>query len=151
MEIDYFKIPEIKVTYSDNVKTTERIQVKNSDDLYKVFKVAFKDCMQHHEEAYVIYMNRARRVMGISCISKCGTAETIVDIKIIMQQALKVNASCLAFCHNHPSCNLRPSESDIEVTKKISNACKILEISFVDHLIVTEESYYSFANEGLIV
>ena len=151
MEINYFKIPEIKVTYSDKVRTTDRLQILNSNDLYKVFKLAFKDCMQHHEEAYVVYMNRAKRVMGISCISKCGIAGTVVDLRIIMQQALKANASCLAFCHNHPSSNLYPSQEDKELTKKLSAACKFLDINFVDHLIITEENYYSFANEGLII
>ena len=151
MEINYLKIPEIKVTFSDKVRTTDRLQVLNSDDLYKVFKLAFKEFMQHHEEAYAVFMNRANRVMGISCISKCGTAGTIVDIKIIMQLALKTNASSIAFCHNHPSCNLNPSKEDIEVTKKIKEACTFFNIGFIDHLIITEESYYSFANEGLIV
>ena len=64
MKIDYFKIPEIKVSYKDNVNTTERFQIKCSEDTVQIFKIAFGECMQHHEEAYVIFMNRSNRVLG---------------------------------------------------------------------------------------
>ncbi len=150
MKIDYFKIPEIQVSYKDTIKTTDRFQITCSEDTVKIFKVAFDGCMQHHEEAYVIYMNRSNRVLGISNISKCGIAGTMVDIKIIMQTALKAHASAIIFSHNHPSSNLQPSQEDIKITKKLKEACQLLEISFLDHIIMTEESHYSFANEGLL-
>jgi DNA repair protein RadC len=150
MKIDYFKISEIQVSYKDTVKTTDRFQITCSEDTVKIFKVAFDGCMQHHEEAYVIYMNRSNRVLGISNISKCGIAGTMVDIKIIMQTALKAHASAIIFSHNHPSSNLQPSQEDIKITKKLKEACLLLEISFLDHIIMTEESHYSFANEGLL-
>jgi DNA repair protein RadC len=150
MKIDYFKIPEIKVSYKDNVKTTERFQIKCSEDTVQIFRIAFEECMQHHEEAHVVFMNRSNRVLGISNISKCGVASTLVDIKIIMQTALKVHASAIIFSHNHPSSILKPSQEDIRMTKRLREACELLDISFLDHIIMTEESHYSFANEGLL-
>jgi DNA repair protein RadC len=150
MKIDYFKIPEIQVSYKDTVKTTERFQIKSSEDTVQIFRIAFESCIQHHEEAYVIFMNRANRVLGISNISKCGVGSTMVDIKIIMQTALKVHASAIIFSHNHPSSILQPSPEDIKMTKKLKDACQLLDISFLDHIIMTEEDHYSFANEGLL-
>ncbi|MDL2228304.1 JAB domain-containing protein [Bacteroidales bacterium OttesenSCG-928-K03] len=148
MKIDYFKIPEIKVSYKDTVKTSERFQIKCSEDVIKIFKVAFEECMQHHEESYVIYLNRSNKVLGISNISKCGVASTIVDVKIIMQTALKVHASGIILSHNHPSSNSRPSMQDMTLTENIKSACKLLDITFLDHIIMTDEDYYSFASEG---
>jgi len=150
MKIDYFKIPEIQVSYKDTAKTTDRFQITCSEDTVKIFRVAFDGCMQHHEEAYVIYMNRSNRVLGISNISKCRVAGTMVDIKIIMRTALKAHASAIIFSHNHPSSGLQPSQEDIKVTKKLKEACQLLDILFLDHIIMTEESHYSFANEGLL-
>ncbi|MTK53882.1 JAB domain-containing protein [Paludibacter sp.] len=150
MKVDYFKIPEIKVSYKDNVRTSDRFQIKCSDDTVKLLKIAFEDCMQHHEETYVIYMNRANRVLGISNISKCGISSTFVDIKIIMQTALKVHASSIIFSHNHPSSSIGPSPEDIRLTKKLKESCELLDITFLDHIIMTEEDHYSFANEGML-
>ena len=79
----------------------------------------------------------------------CGQS-TLVDIKIIMQTALKVHASAIIFSHNHPSSILLPSQEDIRLTKKLKEACELLDISFQDHIIMTEEDHYSFANEGLL-
>ena len=107
MKIDYFKIPEITVSYKDTVKTTERFQIKCSEDSVKIFNMAFEGSMQHHEEAYVIYMNRSNRVLGISNISKCGVSSTVVDVRIVMQTASKVHASAIIFSHNHPSSTLK--------------------------------------------
>lgn len=150
MKIDYFNIPEITISYKDRVKTSERFQIRSSEDLVQIFKIAFEECMQHHEEAYAVFLNRSNRVLGISNISKCGIAGTVVDIKIILQTALKVHASAIIFSHNHPSSNLNPSQDDIRLTENMKAACKLMDISFLDHIIITEESYYSFANEGLI-
>ncbi|MDR2084944.1 MAG: JAB domain-containing protein [Bacteroidales bacterium] len=150
MKIDYFKIPEITISYKDTVRASERLQITCSDDVVKIFKVVFKECMQHHEEAYAIFLNHSNRVLGLFNISKSGVSSTLVDIKILMQTALKVHASAMIFSHNHPSSYLKPSRQDILLTKKIKEACKVLDISFFDHIIMTEEGYYSFVNEGLL-
>ena len=77
-------------------------------------------------------------------------AETVMDVKIILQTALKVHASGIILSHNHPSGNLHPSEPDKQITSKIKEACKVLDLHLLDHIILTEESYYSFTDEGLI-
>lgn len=150
MKIDYFNIPEITVSYKDNVKVAERAVIKSSADAAKILAVAFEDCMQHHEEFNVIYLNHANRVLGISCISKGGISETVVDIRIILQIALRVSASALMLSHNHPSGSKIPSRQDIALTNLIKEGCKAIGISLLDHLIVTDEGYSSFLDEGLL-
>jgi DNA repair protein RadC len=95
-------------------------------------------------------LNRSNRVLGISCISKGGISGTVVDVKIILQTALKANASGLIISHNHPSGNLTASSEDIKITVKLKNACKLLDLSLLDHLIITDEGYLSFADEGML-
>ena len=150
MKVDYFNIPEITVSYKDNVKASERAVVKCSADAAKILAVAFEDCMEHHEEAYALFLNRANRVLGISCISKGGISGTVVDVRIILQTALKVSASALMLSHNHPSGSTIPSREDMAMTKNIQKGCEAVGIQLLDHLIVTEESYTSFADEGLL-
>ena len=150
MKVDYFTIPEIKVSYSDNVKPSERAVIKCSRDIANIMAVALEDCMQQHEEMYVLFLNRANRVLGITCVSKGGLSETIVDIIIILQIALKASASALVISHNHPSGATRPSQQDITITEKLKKGCQMIGIQLLDHVIMTEESYTSFADEGLL-
>jgi len=150
MKTDYFTIPEITVSYKDNVKASERAVIKCSADIAKILAVAFEDCMAHHEEFHVIYMNRANKVLGISCVGVGGMNEVSVDIRIILQTALKVCAHGICVSHNHPSSSTTPSYQDTSLTKKLKDACKIVGIELLDHLIMTEESYMSFADEGLL-
>ena len=150
MKVDYFNIPEIKVSYSDKVKASERPRITSSRDASMIFREAHKDCMQHHEETYVIFMNRANRVLGIMLVSVGGISGVVVDIRIILQTALKVNCSAICLAHNHPSGALIASPQDINVTKKLKEACNWLDIQLLDHLIITEESYLSLADEGLL-
>jgi DNA repair protein RadC len=95
-------------------------------------------------------LNRSNRVLGISCISKGGISGTVVDLKIILQTALKANASGLIVSHNHPSGNLTASREDVKVTEKLKSACQLLDLSLLDHLIISEEGYFSFADEGIL-
>jgi len=150
MKIDYFHVSEIKVSYSDKVKASERVQICASKDAANIFNSVFEDCMQHHEEFYAMFLNRGNKVLGISCISKGGIAGTMVDIKIILQTALKTHSTSIIISHNHPSGNLTASNADIQITEKLKNACSFLDISLLDHLIITEEGYLSFADEGML-
>ncbi len=150
MKIDYFQVSEIKVSYSDKVKASERAKICASKDAANILNTVFEDCIQHHEEFYVMFLNRSNRVLGISCISKGGIAGTVVDVKIILQTALKANASGLIVAHNHPSGNLTASTQDIKITEKLKTACKFLDLSLLDHLIITDEGYLSFADEGML-
>lgn len=150
MKTTEFTMPEITISYKDNVKASERVKMLTSETSYTYLKPFYTECMEHHEESYVLFLNRANKALGVSLISKGGMVETVMDVKIILQTALKAHASGIILSHNHPSGNLHPSETDKRITSKIMEACKLLDLNLLDHIIVTEESYYSFADEGLI-
>ena len=99
---------------------------------------------------YAVFLNRANHVLGYLLVSKGGISGTVVDVRIIMQAALRSNSSSIILCHNHPSGNTQPSREDIKVTEKVKDAAKLLDISLLDHLILTSEKYLSMADEGLI-
>jgi DNA repair protein RadC len=97
-----------------------------------------------------LLLNRANHVIGWFNVSMGGVASTVVDPKVIFSVALKCNTSGIILSHNHPSGNLNPSNADLELTKKLKNGGQILEIQILDHIILTTESYFSFADEGVI-
>ena len=102
-----------------------------------------------HEEFWIILLNRANKVIGKERISTGGVSGTVVDAKIIFRKALEIApASSIILCHNHPSGNLKPSQADIDLTAKLRKAGKTLDILVLDHLIIAENRYYSFADEG---
>lgn len=150
MKTTEFTMPEITISYKDNVKASERVKMLTSETSYTYLKPFYTECMEHHEESYVLFLNRANKALGVSLISKGGMAETVMDVKIILQTALKAHASGIILSHNHPSGNLNPSEADKRITSKIKEACKLLDLNLLDHIIITEEHYYSFTDEGLI-
>ena len=143
-------ISEINVSYKNPVKYSEMKQITCSADTVNLLRSAWSDQMQYREEFVVLLLNRANRVLGFTLISKGGTAGTVVDTKMIFQIALKANASGVILSHNHPSGNTTPSEADISLTKKVISGGKLLDISVLDHIILTEETQYSFADNGLM-
>ena len=102
-----------------------------------------------HEEFWIIYMNNSNKVISKSQLSKGGITGTLVDVRIVFKTALEMGATALILCHNHPSGTLVPSEADKQITKKLKLAGESLEIKVLDHLIITEASYFSFADEGI--
>lgn len=102
-----------------------------------------------HEEFWIIYMNNSNKVISKSQLSKGGITGTLVDVRIVFKTALEIGATALILCHNHPSGTLIPSDADKQITRKLKLAGDSLEIKVLDHLIVTETSYYSFADEGI--
>ena len=102
-----------------------------------------------HEEFWIIYMNNSNKVISKSQLSKGGITGTLVDVRIVFKTALEMGATALILCHNHPSGTLIPSDADKQITRKLKLAGDNLEIKVLDHLIVTETSYYSFADEGI--
>ncbi|WP_010602115.1 JAB domain-containing protein [Pedobacter agri] len=98
----------------------------------------------------MILLNRQNRVLGLIDISTGGVSGTILDPKIIFSIALKANTSAIILCHNHPSGNIQPSQSDIRLTNQLKEGGKLLEILVWDHLIITNENYYSFADDGMM-
>jgi len=109
------------------------------------------DSIEHIEEFKLLLMNQSNSVLGIMPVSKGGLSGTVTDVRLIFQGAIKANASGIIVCHNHPSGNLNPSESDIKITQKIKEAGNLMDIQLLDHLILTMDgSYYSFADNGLL-
>ena len=143
-------LSEISINYNPSMKLSTLPKILTSKDAEQQFRSLWSDKMNYIEEMYLLMLNRANKVLGFTKISQGTTTGTVVDAKVIFQTALKANACSIILCHNHPSGNLRPSEQDIRITKNIKDAGKLMEISLYDHLILTGEGYYSFADEGMI-
>lgn len=145
------QIAEVEIFYKSNIKAADRVKVISSKDTYNVLKNTFNpDKIEHREQFIILLLNRANHVLGWCNLSEGGTSGTVVEVKMIFQLALKANASGIILSHNHPSGQLIPSEQDRIITRKVKDCGKILDISVLDHLIVTSENYYSFADEGLM-
>ena len=142
-----FQLAEIDVSYSHRVSVNNRIKISSSSDVCATARL-FWPGYDHVEYFYALYLNRNNQVLGNHLISKGGFTGTVIDIRVIFQVALKVCATSIICLHNHPSGNLSPSDCDISVTKKIKSAAELLDISLLDHLIITSESFYSFADNG---
>lgn len=119
-----------------------------SEDSYAILSASMEDL--HTEVFKVILLNRNNRVIKISTISEGGVAGTVVDPKVIFKDAIDNLASAIILSHNHPSGNLKPSQADINITKKLVEAGSFLEIRVLDHVIISELGYYSFADEGMM-
>ena len=126
----------------------EKPKIGSSGDAFEIVKGDLIDLP--HEEFWVLLLNRANRVIKKKRISEGGVSGTVADPKIIFKMALEELASGIIVAHNHPSGNLRASQQDIDLTKKLKEAGKFLEIQLLDHLIVANQKYFSFADEGLI-
>jgi len=122
-----------------------KVQIKSSKDIFERFHPFMQDLS--YEEFWVVYMNRANKIIDEKRISEGGTSGTVVDVKKILKWALEKAASTLILCHNHPSGNLQPSKSDHAVTTKIKQAAQIMEMQMLDHVIIGQGEYYSFADE----
>jgi DNA repair protein RadC len=144
-------VAEVELVYKSKVKPSERPLIKSSKECYDLLLQTWdENKIEFVEQFKVILMNRANRVLGIYEMSTGGVSGTVVDPKLVFMAALKTNACNLILTHNHPSGNLRPSRADEELTSKIKEGGKFLEIKVSDHIIVTNEGYFSFADEGLL-
>lgn len=147
------ELAEVKAVYKLGRKASasEMPKVTSSVDAAKYIKSVWPEgSMEYRESMLLLMLNRANRVLGWAVISVGGVSGTVADPKLIFQQALITNSSYLILAHNHPSGNAIPSPEDIKLTKKIVEGSKLLDLQIVDHIILTEESHYSFAEEGLL-
>ena len=126
----------------------DKTVVKNSSDIANYLQSRLKDL--RHEVFAVIFLNRSNKINHFEIISEGGITGTVADPRIILRKALEEDAVNLILCHNHPSGSLRPSRMDEQLTVKIREAAQLLDISVLDHIIVSEQGYYSFADEGLL-
>lgn len=129
-------------------ESKDTVKITGSREIYSFLRRYFEDL--DHEEFWIILLNRRNIVLSKHLISKGGQAGTIADPKIIYQIALENRAASIILAHNHPSGNLKPSQADMSLTRKISEAGVLLDIAVLDHLIFTNQDYLSFADEGLI-
>ena len=126
----------------------EKTMVKTSSDIASYLQTKLKDF--RHEVFAVLYLNRANKINHFEIISEGGITGTVADPRIILRKALEEDAVNLILCHNHPSGSLKPSRADEQLTTKIKEAARFLDITVLDHIIVSDDGYYSFADEGLI-
>jgi len=149
MNIFEAAVAEIDVSYSQRISARDRIKVTGSEDVYRACSL-FWPSYDHVEYFYILLLNRNNQILGAHQISKGGFTGTVVDVRVIFQVALKTCSTSIVAIHNHPSGNLTPSDADHQITMKIKDAGKLLDIHLVDHLIITSESYRSMADEGLL-
>ena len=148
-----YKVCDVKLTYSTKVKSSERAVIKTSKDAYTLLLEHIYDpeTIEHKEYFKVILLNRASKVLGVSHISEGGINETSADIRIIMQAAILGNASGIILSNNHPSVSKQPIYQYYQLTNRVNKAAKLFNISLLDHIIVTDSGFYSYADEGKIL
>ena len=138
---------EIKVSYS--TANTPKVKITSGDVAFELLLSLWDlDTIELQEEFKVLLLNRANEVLGIYPLSKGGITGTVVDSRLIFAVALKCNATGIILCHNHPSGTLKPSNTDITLTKSIKKCADFLDITLIDHLIITKNGFFSFLNEG---
>lgn len=143
------KAIEYKITAVKN-NEFESTKITNSTDASKYMRQFFFDDILIYESFFILLLNRTNRVTGWAKISQGGITGTVADPKIIAKYIVDSFASSVMLCHNHPSGNTTPSQQDIDLTKKIKEMAKLFECTLLDHVILTEESYYSFADNGIL-
>ena len=123
-------------------------KISSSKDVANIMQPLVGDLQ--HEEFWVLYLNNSNKVIAKHQLSKGGFTATLVDVRLLYKRSLELSAVGIIVCHNHPSGKLSPSQSDIELTNKIKKAGQTLDIKLLDHLIITEKAYFSFADEGIL-
>jgi DNA repair protein RadC len=145
------QMAEVEIYYKTKIKAKEQPRITSSTDIRDYLRQIWNPMkIEYVEEMMIIVLNRANHILGWAKVSQGGLAGTVVDAKVIFQIALKANASAIIISHNHPSGNLKPSSADISLTKKIVEAGKNLDLPLLDHIIMASDSYYSFADEGML-
>ena len=146
-----YEVSEVKVSYTPMFSQAERPKIMTANDAVNMFRKAWdSDRLEYQEDFHIMYLNKGNRVLAMYHASKGGTAGTVVDVKPALVTALKINAHSMILAHNHPSGTLTPSEADKTITKRFIEAAKLLSMNVLDHVILTRDSYYSFADDGMM-
>ena len=127
-------------------EAVNRVKISTSNDAYDLMAPLLEDLTT--EQFWVLYLNNANKVLCKEQISAGGMTATIVDVRLILKRALELNSTALVLCHNHPSGTLEPSKADVDVTNKMKKAASYMDIQVLDHLIVSDIAYFSFADQG---
>jgi DNA repair protein RadC len=126
----------------------EKVKISSSRDVFDIMSPLMSDLV--HEEFWCLFLNRSNKVLGKFKLSQGGISGTVTDVRVVMKKAVEYLASGIIVSHNHPSGNLQPSESDTKITQKIKEAGMLFDIQLMDHIIVGEKEYYSFADQGIL-
>lgn len=126
--------------------TAERTVIRNSSDMYNYFRPRMQDLGR--EECYALLLNQSNKVIGDVLIGRGGLTETSVDLRLVLKEALLHDATSVALCHNHPSGNPRPGDADNRLTDRLNHSCRHIGLRLIDHIVLTDGSYYSYADEG---
>jgi DNA repair protein RadC len=129
-------------------ETVELVKITSSKVIFDVMQPIIGELP--HEEFWIVYLNNSNKVISKTQLSKGGITGTVVDLRLVFKMALEYGATSIVLCHNHPSGSLKPSDADIQITQKLKRAGESLEIAILDHVIVTETSYFSFVDQGIL-
>lgn len=141
-------VGELTVTYR---RTKEfSYSVKSSQSASDFLRKHFDECMDNHEEFKILHLNNSNKVVNVHHVSKGGLTGTFVDVRLAVREALHIVCAGVILSHSHPSGTLKPSKVDMQITKKLQTAFNYFDIKVLDHIIITRESYYSFADEGIL-
>lgn len=142
-------IDEIKISYTSS--NARKVKINNSLDSFNCLIANWEiGTIQLYEEFKILLLNTANEVLGIYHVSKGGISSTVVEIRHILYIALKTNSTGIILAHNHPSGKLKPSVTDINLTRKVKSACEIMDLKLQDHIILAKDSYLSFLDEGYL-
>lgn len=148
---EWTRVAEVELVYKTTVKPSQRPKISSVKDCYELLKELWNEnTIEMQEEFKVLLLNRGNKVIGVYEASAGGLTGTVADPRLILAAAIKSLAVSIVLSHNHPSGNLKPSRADEELTQKLKVAASYHDIKVIDHIIITSEGYYSFANEGLL-
>lgn len=147
----FWQVSEVQISYHRQLQTEYCPVVNSSRDAEKIFRENWSDDIELLEECVVLFMSKGNMVTGLFRVSRGGSSATVIDLKIIFAAAVKAMATGIIMAHNHPSGILRPSQEDINLTRKLRAAGEALGITFLDHLILAPYGgFYSFGDEGML-
>ena len=148
---EWTRVAEVELVYKTTVKPSQRPKINSVKDCYQLLKELWNEnTIEMQEEFKVMLLNRGNKVIGVYEASAGGLTGTVADPRLILAAAIKSLAVSIILSHNHPSGNLKPSRADEELTQKLKVAASYHDIKVIDHIIITSEGYYSFADEGLL-
>jgi DNA repair protein RadC len=144
---DLYNVSEVKLTYESNNTRKKKLKVNSSAKIYELMVNNWEQ-IEYRESFKILLLDISNHVLGVNIVSMGGISGSIVDVRMILQGALLANASAIVVIHNHPSGNVKPSCADDTITHRIKQASKIMDIALLDHLIITKDGYYSYADDG---
>ena len=143
------KLREVTAVYKSN-QDINNVKISSSNDVNNYIRSVYPVSIDIREAMLVLLLNNSNRTLGYSIASIGGITGTLVDVRLVLRDALLTQSTGLILIHNHPSGTLKPSQSDINITNKVKKAAELMDIKVLDHLILTEDSYYSFADDGIL-